>query len=99
MSLVWSCNEWDPLEEVIIGTAAGARFPHADASTQLAEYPGRPLNTIPQGPFPAKIIEEAEEDLATFASVLKQGNVTVRRPTPWDHDSVFSTIQIGRAHV
>jgi N-dimethylarginine dimethylaminohydrolase len=92
MSLVWSCNEWDPLEEVIIGTAAGARFPHADASTQLAEYPGRPLHTIPQGPFPAKIIEEAEEDLATFASVLKQGNVTVRRPSPWDHDSVFSTI-------
>ena len=92
MSLVWSCNEWDPLEEVIIGTAAGARFPHADASTQLAEYPGRPLNTIPQGPFPAKIIEEAEEDLATFASVLKQGNVTVRRPSPWDHDSVVSTI-------
>jgi hypothetical protein len=72
MSLVWSCNEWDPLEEVIIGTAAGARFPHADASTQLAEYPGRPLDTIPQGPFPAKIIEEAEEDLETFASVLKQ---------------------------
>ena len=36
MSLVWSCNERDPLEEVIIGTAAGARFPHADASTQLA---------------------------------------------------------------
>ncbi|MDG1012691.1 MAG: inosamine-phosphate amidinotransferase 1 [Luminiphilus sp.] len=92
MSLVWSCNEWDPLEEVIIGTAAGARFPHADASTQLAEYPGRPLDTIPQGPFPAQILEEAEEDLATFASVLEQANVTVRRPSPWNHDGVFSTV-------
>ena len=27
MSKVWSCNEWDPLEEVIIGTATNARYP------------------------------------------------------------------------
>jgi hypothetical protein len=71
MSSVWSCNEWDPLEEVIIGTAINARFPHADPSTRLAEYPDRRLDQIPQGPFPQHIIEEAEEDLEAFAAVLR----------------------------
>ena len=63
MSQVWSCNEWDPLEEVIVGNPLGARFPHADPSTRLAEYPDRDLAAIPQGPFPDQIIEETEEDL------------------------------------
>ena len=38
MSQVWSCNEWDPLEEVIVGNPLGARFPHADPSTRLNIY-------------------------------------------------------------
>ena len=52
MSRVWSCNEWDPLEEVVVGNPLGARFPHADPSTRLAEYPDRALGDIPQGTFP-----------------------------------------------
>ena len=30
MSGVWSCNEWDQLEEVIVGNPLNARFPTAD---------------------------------------------------------------------
>ena len=93
MSYVWSCNEWDPLEEVIIGTAVNARFPYADPSTRLAEYPDRRLDQIPQGPFPQYIIEEAEEDLETFAAVLRSAGVSVRRPSPWAHDKTFGTIE------
>lgn len=93
MSLVWSCNEWDPLEEVIIGNALGARFPHADPSTRLAEYPDRALEDIPQGRFPQRIIDEAEEDLEAFAAVLRAAGVTVRRPEVWDHDKPFGTTQ------
>ena len=63
---VWSCNEWDPLEEVVVGNPFNARFPHPDKSTQVAEYPDRSLEEIPCGPFPQKIIEEAEEDLLEF---------------------------------
>ena len=76
MSQVWSCNEWDPLEEVIVGNPLGARFPHADPSTRLAEYPDRDLAAIPQGPFPDQIIEETEEDLQSFVDVLEAGGVT-----------------------
>jgi N-dimethylarginine dimethylaminohydrolase len=72
MSVVWSCNEWDQLEEVIVGNPLRARFPAPDLSTQLAEFPDRSLEEIPQGPFPQQIIEETEEDLNAFAAVLEE---------------------------
>jgi len=91
-SRVWSCNEWDPLEEVIVGNALHARFPNADPSTRLAEFPDRPLEDIPQGPFPQQIIEETEEDLDAFIAVLIKLGITVRRPETWPHETKFSTI-------
>ena len=92
MSVVWSCNEWDPLEEVIVGNPLGARFPTSDPSTQLAEFPGRSLEEIPQGPFPQRIIEETEEDLNAFVAVLEKLGITVKRPETWPHEAKFSTI-------
>jgi N-dimethylarginine dimethylaminohydrolase len=92
MSVVWSCNEWDQLEEVIVGNPLRARFPTADRSTQLAEFPDRSLGDIPQGPFPEQIIEETEEDLNAFVAVLEDLGVTVKRPETWPHEAKFSTI-------
>jgi len=92
MSVVWSCNEWDPLEEVIVGNPLHARYPTADPSTQMAEFPGRPLGEIPQGPFPQQIIDETEEDLDTFVGVLEGLGVSVKRPRTWPHETKFSTI-------
>ena len=54
MSGVWSCNEWDQLEEVIVGNPLQARFPTPDLSTQVAEFPDRSLAEIPRGPFSAE---------------------------------------------
>jgi N-dimethylarginine dimethylaminohydrolase len=89
---VWSCNEWDQLEEVIVGNPLQARFPPPDLSTQVAEFPDRPLSEIPRGPFPQKVIEEAEEDLNEFTQILEKLGVTVKRPDTWPHDASFSTI-------
>jgi N-dimethylarginine dimethylaminohydrolase len=91
-SLVWSCNEWDPLEEVIVGNPLRARFPNPDPSTRLAEFPDRPLEDIPRGPFPQRVIEETEEDLAEFIAVLTRLGITVKRPETWPHEATFSTI-------
>jgi len=77
MPVVWSCNEWDPLEEVIVGNPLRARFPTADLSTRLAEFPDRSLEDIPQGSFPQQIIDETEEDLDAFVAVQKEAGVTV----------------------
>jgi N-dimethylarginine dimethylaminohydrolase len=92
MSVVWSCNEWDQLEEVVVGNPLRARFPTADRSTQLAEFSDRPLEEIPQGPFPQRIIEETEEDLNAFVEVLEELGITVKRPETWPHEAKFSTI-------
>ena len=82
----------DPLEEVIVGNPLAARFPHADPSTRLAEYPDREIDEIPQGPFPEWIIEETDEDLDAFVKVLEQAGARVRRPATWPHEAAFSTI-------
>lgn len=92
MSKVWSCNEWDPLEEVIVGNPLKARFPTADLSTRLAEFPDREVADIPRGSFPQQIIEETEEDLNAFVEVLEGQGVTVKRPDTWPHEDKFSTI-------
>lgn len=92
MSGVWSCNEWDQLEEVIVGNPLQARFPTPDRSTQLAEFPDRSLAEIPRGPFPEQIIEETEEDLNEFVRILEKQGVTVKRPETWPHEAKFSTI-------
>lgn len=91
-SAVWSCNEWDPLEEVIVGNPLNARFPTRDRSTQVAEYPDRPISEIPRGPFPDWVIKETEEDLDEFAATLESFGVKVRRPDTWPHEATFSTI-------
>jgi len=92
MSQVWSCNEWDPLEEVIVGDPLGARFPFADPSTCLAEYPDRELADIPQGRFPEQIIREAEEDIQRFVETLEARGIRVRRPAPWPHEQTIKTV-------
>jgi len=92
MPAVWSCNEWDPLEEVIVGNPLRARYPTPDLSTRLAEFPDRSPEEIPQGPFPEQIIEETEEDLNAFVAVLEGQGVTVKRPETWPHEARFSTI-------
>ena len=92
MAAVWSCNEWDQLEEVIVGNPLKARFPTPDLSTQLAEFPDRSIAEIPRGPFPQQIIEETEEDLNEFVGILERLRITVKRPETWPHDATFSTI-------
>ncbi len=91
MSKLWSCNEWDPLEEVVVGNPLDAHFPFADPSTQLAEYPDRQLSDIPQGPFPQQIIDETEEDLQVFIDAMTALGIVVRRPERWPHTSTIKT--------
>jgi N-dimethylarginine dimethylaminohydrolase len=92
MSPVWSCNEWDTLEEVIVGNPLNARYPTPDKSTRLAEFHDRDLAAIPTGKFPEKIVEETEEDLGRFIETLVAQGVRVRRPKIWCHQASFSTI-------
>ena len=90
-SPVWSCNEWDPLEEVIIGTPLRAMYPPADLSTQAIQFYDRELDQIPVGPFPQRAIDETVEDVEALIEALVKLGITVRRPETWPHDRPFAT--------
>lgn len=93
MSLVSVHNEWDPLEEMIVGIADGAQVPVADRGLFAVDYADNVASPeeIPSGPYDARVIEEAAEDLDALAGALRQQGVTVRRPSVTDQTKSFGT--------
>jgi glycine amidinotransferase/scyllo-inosamine-4-phosphate amidinotransferase 1 len=89
MSLVDVHNEWDALEEIVVGTATGARLPMAGVdSVALAHN-----NTYQSlsGPFRDDVIAETELELEELCDELTRLGVKVRRPEPRDHAAVIAT--------
>jgi N-dimethylarginine dimethylaminohydrolase len=81
--MINSCNEWDPLEEVVVGIADYANWPSSDPV--FAEESKKTLWTttpVPSGSVPQWIVDEANEDLNQLANTLVQYGATVRRPEP-----------------
>jgi N-dimethylarginine dimethylaminohydrolase len=79
--MISSWNEWDKLEEVVVGIADYANWPSTDPV--FAEESKKTLWTetpVPSGPVPQWIVDEANEDLNQLASTLVQYGATVRRP-------------------
>ena len=80
---IWSCNEWDPLKEIIIGTAKDANIPSHDLShhaTNYANLSPEEYAKMPKGRYPEHVYEEAEEDLDSMVGILEQFGVKVHRP-------------------
>lgn len=86
-------TEWDPLEEVIVGIADGARVPRPDVGLFAIDYADvcRRPEDIPSGPYDPQVIDEANEDLDGLVKVLEQAGVTVRRPQATDPARPFGT--------
>jgi len=90
---VWSCNEWDPLEEIIVGTVENAVVPvwsPAVASTTpthakwfFEKHGGQP--------FPDEMIEKASIELNGLVKVLEDLDITVHRPKPLDFNTEYKT--------
>jgi len=91
MSLVSVHNEWDPLEEMIVGIADGAQVPVPDRGLFAVDYADHvaSLEEIPSGPYDPQVIEETAEDLDVLAGALRQQGVTVRRPSVTDQTKSF----------
>lgn len=89
--VVWSCNEWDPLEEVIVGTARGAA--KAAYEPSLAPYYpfGDPGRRFTGEPYPPEDVDRAERQLDALAARLEKEGVRVRRPEPIVHHTGFSS--------
>ena len=90
--VVHSHNEWDPLEEVIVGIVDNARLPRPDPGFHALEFADlTDAGDIPSGPFSTRVREETAEDLDALANALTGLGVVVRRPEPMDHARVFAS--------
>jgi glycine amidinotransferase len=86
-------NEWDPLEEVIVGVADHAMVPpwHLTLAGTMPSAKHDFFREHGGTPFPDEVIAKANADLAEFADLLESEGVRVRRPEPVDHGKPFST--------
>ena len=50
---VWSCNEWDPLGEVIVGNPAGLGSPPPIQAHASRSFPTGPSMRSRRAPFPS----------------------------------------------
>jgi hypothetical protein len=90
---VSSNNDWDPLEEIIVGTADHAMLPTLNKSSHSFCYAGDSWEDIKhlEGPHAQWLIDEANEDLEMLSNTLKGLGVVVHRPKSIDHSKKFST--------
>jgi glycine amidinotransferase len=79
---VRSYNEWDPLEEVIVGIVDEACFPpwHVALPPVLPHNQHENFRRFAGTPFPPGAVSAARRELDEFARILEAEGVTVRRP-------------------
>ena len=76
-----STNEWGSLKKVVVGVADYAQIPQLDLSLRVINYADVvDSSTIKSGPYPHRVINEANEDLENFCNFLKSCGVDVVRP-------------------
>ena len=75
-------NDWDSLEEIIVGRADFAHIPPLDPSMKNFMYAHLTDEEILKhvGPYSQNILEEANEDLDILSEVLEDCGVVVHRP-------------------
>ena len=91
-----SHNEWDPLEEVIVGRLEGSMFPDAAIINRHTFPPGEWESIekhIGRGgvPYAPELIAAAQRDLDELLHILEAEGVRVRRPDVVDYAASFST--------
>ncbi|MGI5526096.1 amidinotransferase [Streptomyces syringium] len=92
-SPVESYNEWDPLEEVIVGTLGGCAVPACETAV-AAVVPHRQKDFFERnagGAFPAEYTARAAAELEEFAALLTSLGVRVVRPDALDQRRPFAT--------
>jgi glycine amidinotransferase len=92
-AVVNAFNEWDPLEEVIVGVIEGSCVPSWDVTLE-ATMPPNQRNFYQQNggkPFPKEQVDAARRNLEEFVHILESEGVVVRRPDALDHTRPYST--------
>jgi glycine amidinotransferase/scyllo-inosamine-4-phosphate amidinotransferase 1 len=82
---MFSINEWDPLEAIVVGSATNANWPTTDPvfaeeskKTTWTETP------VPSGPVSQWIVDETNRELDLLCEAILKYGATVYRPRPMD---------------
>ena len=93
VSPVCAYNEWDPLEEVIVGRVEGAHMPpltiEVKANTNREWWDFFQKNSGKS--FPIEHLKKAVEEIEEMCNILQHEGVTVRRPEILDHSKIYTT--------
>ena len=87
-------NEWDPLEEVIVGIVDGATVPPWETVTPAVVHHEYLLDFYRQNggkPWPQELLDAAQKDIDELVHILEAEGVTVRRPSIYGTGKSFST--------
>ncbi len=86
-SPVCSHNEWDPLEEVIVGRLQGGAVPPAhtiEKARGLTGIAAAAYKVLAGRRYPRILYNRAQRELEEFVALLESEGVRVRRPKPMD---------------
>ncbi len=88
-----SHNEWDPLEEVIVGRLENVCIPdnHIAVTGNIPKVAAKILGYVSGIRYPRILTGPAQEELERFVELLESEGVTVRRPDPGKHTARFKT--------
>lgn len=92
-----SHNEWDPLEEVIVGSLEGANIPsnHPVVTFNVPRLTAKLYRLVAGRRYPGFMVKRAQKELDEFIHILKAEGVTVRRPEPMNFHAHFKTPHWG----
>jgi glycine amidinotransferase/scyllo-inosamine-4-phosphate amidinotransferase 1 len=81
--MINSCNEWDPLEAIVVGEASMANWPATDPvfAREMSESTWKETPP-PSGPVAQHVIDQANRELDNLCEVLLNYGTTVYRPRP-----------------
>jgi glycine amidinotransferase len=94
-----SYNEWDPLEEIIVGSLEGAVIPsyHIAVTYNLPPNTARLYRLFSGRRYPKFLLKKAQQELDEFIHILEAEGVTVKRPTPIDGSRRYKTPMAWRS--
>lgn len=77
-----SHNEWDPLEEVIVGRLEGAIVPpyHVTVTYNIPPSTAKLYRLFAGRRYPRFLLKKAQAELDQFIQILEDLNITVKRP-------------------
>lgn len=94
LRVVNSYNEWDPLEEAIVGILDGASIPpwHITLKATMPKRQHYFFQKFGGKAFPVEQIEAGKKELEDFVKLLESEGVKVRRPDRINFSKPYSTL-------